>query len=351
MRQETQDNRQLTVTLSERSREILKTIVKTYLGSAEPVGSRVVAKKAGLGLSPATIRNAMADLEEVGLLYQPHTSAGRIPTEEGLRYYVSELMEKEDLSWGDQIAIEKGLLASSEDMSQILKKAVELLASFTGHAAVISAPKPDSESLVHIEFVRIRPAVVLVISVYENGLVQNRVLRLDTDISDRMLSRLSDYINKKLSSMAFDEVRTSIIQEMEDDKRLFDLLFEELLNLSKRRLGQPDVIVGGRANLLEQPEFSNISRLKALLQAFEDKKILVNLLDRCLESDSVQILIGSQGLGEMVPGCGVVVAPYADMEHPVGSIGVVGPMRMDYGRVMALVEYAAQVLSAKVKES
>ncbi len=339
------------IELSERNCEILRAIVQTYIDSAEPVGSRTVAKRSGLGLSPATIRNVMADLEEIGLLYQPHTSAGRVPTEAGLRYFVDYLLEKEALSWGDQVAIEEGLKASATDMVATLRKAVELLADFSGHAAVISTPRITGECLSHVEFIRVRPGMILVIMVADTGLVHNRLVHTEVDLQEEKLDAFAYYLNQKLAHGSLEEARRSILQELEEEKKVFELLMKDLIIGFQGLYDSGEVIVGGELNLLDYPEFSNVGRIRAMLQAFQEKSALLALLDRCLESDGVQVLIGSEGLGRKVPGCGMVLAPYSDKGQPLGSLGVVGPMRMNYARVLALVEYTAQVLSEWVKES
>jgi heat-inducible transcriptional repressor len=339
------------IDLSERSREILRTIIHAYINDAEPVGSRTVAKKAGLGLSPATIRNAMADLEDIGLLFQPHSSAGRLPTETGLRYYLDFLLEKEDLSWGDQVAIEKGLMFRSADLVMTLKRAVQILASFSGHAAVASAPRLTCDYLIHLEFLRIRPGLILVISVSDTGMVQNRLVQIDYDIPEEKLEQISQYLSSKLVHMCLEELRSVIIEELKEEKRVFDVLLEDFLDQMKRSTEHGEVFIEGKLNLLDKPEFSNVSRIRAILQTFEEKEALLIFLDRCLDSRGVQIYIGSEGLGNEMPACGMVLAPYAGSDSPLGSLGIVGPIRMNYARAVSLVEYTAQVLGEKFKES
>lgn len=339
------------VELSGRSKEILRSVILAYIETHEPVGSRTVSKQFKLGLSPATIRNAMADLEESGLLFQPHTSAGRLPTEAGLRYYVDYLLEREGLSWGDQVAIEEGLRGMAEDLESILRKAVRLLAEYSGHVAVVSAPRLTGTCLRHIEFVRIRPMVVLVITVSDNAIVQNRLAKTEIDLSEQRLEIISRYINSKLVHMSLEEARSSIIRELEEEKKIFDVLLKDFLDRRIEAEERGEIFIGGRLNLLDQPEFSSAGRLRGLLKALEDKTALITLLDKCMESSGVQIYIGSEGLGYDVPDCGMVLAPYAGNDYPLGSLGVVGPMRMNYARVISLVEYTAQILSERVKES
>ena len=337
------------IKLSDRGREIIRTIVTVYLKSAEPVGSRTVSRLSDLGLSPATVRNIMADLEEMGLLEQPHTSAGRMPTEQGLRYYVDHLLEKERLSGADMEAIERSL-ETGDDPDGILKRAVRVLADVTGHAALASSPRPRDGRVLHVEFVRLHPGDVLVLMVFRSGIVHSRLVHLSDDISEDRLRRLSMYLDRKLSGMGLREARRSIISEMKEDKYLFDRLFEQMLDEGVTGSHADGLYIGGQGNLLDQPEFSDAARLKALLTAFEDKKTIVELMDKAMSGGGVQILIGKQGLGAVVPGCGAVVAPYPAVEESLGSLGVVGPMRMDYGRISAVLEYTADILSGKIKE-
>ncbi|MGC8736744.1 MAG: heat-inducible transcriptional repressor HrcA, partial [Dissulfurimicrobium sp.] len=187
-----------TIDISDRSKYLLKAIVNAYISKGGPIGSRTISKKCDFGLSPATIRNIMADLEEMGLLVQPHTSAGRMPTEAGIRYYIDHLIEKESLSLKDQEAIEEGLSSTHDDLTAILSRTAQILAVFSGHAAIVSAPRPDRDMLRHIEFIHIKPGLVLVVTVSDSGVVQNRLIRTETDLSQRRMERFSAYLNNLL---------------------------------------------------------------------------------------------------------------------------------------------------------
>ncbi len=336
------------IELSERNRKILETVISVYLQRAEPVGSRTVAKQGGLGLSPATIRNIMADLEEEGLLFQPHTSAGRLPTERGLRFYVDHLLEKKDLSWGDQAVIEETIMASPDDVKAALRTAAGLLANFTGHAVVASQPAPLDKRLLHLDFVLLRPCAVLVVSVFEGGIVRQTVIRTKEPIPQERLWRMADYINQYLTHRSIEEVREQLQMELDEDRRLLQRLVQEALVKGISSPSDDELFVDGRANLLEQPEFLDLNRLKALLHALEEKGALVELLDRVKEASETRVFIGSQELGSALSDCGVVATPYRHHDEVMGGLGVVGPMRMDYGRVIALLEYAAMVLSDKL---
>ncbi len=336
--------------LSDRSREILRAIIQLYIETAEPVGSRTLSKMMPFNLSAATIRNAMSDLEELGYLTQPHTSAGRLPTEAGLRYFVEHLIETRELSLEDQEAIEKALLLRCEDLASTLKKSVEILATFTGHAAVASSPKGGRTSPKHVEFIRIRPSLVLVVTVSETGFVENRTVRLPWDISEDRLERLSHQLNAALSQMDLEEVRESLSRDLENDKRVISSLLDIAHPHNLSALDTQDVFVSGRPNLLDQPEFFRNQGLRGLLQALEEKQNLIILLDRYLEKEDVQIIIGPEELGHDVPRCSMVLAPYDKKDTRLGGIGVIGPVRMDYPRVIAFVEYTRNVLRKKLQE-
>lgn len=340
--------------INERSQIILRAVVDIYLEGAEPVGSRSVAKKTDLGVSPATIRNVMADLEDIGLLYQPHTSAGRLPTEKGLRFYVNHLLERKGLTPQEKEVIKNELEGIGEDVGRLIKRAVGVLAKISGQAALAMAPSIPQSELLHVELVKLNPSKILVVSIYSSGLAQTRHVRLRQDIDEERLRRINDYLNEKIKYMSIKEVRRAIVQEMQEDKRLFDSLMEEALDKAESVSSvSPEemIFVGGAVNLLNQPEFKNINRLKQILRAFEDKKTLVEILEAAGDGDSVTIIIGEKELTTFIPGCGAVVATYEEDQGVRGSLGILGPMRMDYGKIMSLVEYTAGVLSTRIKES
>ncbi len=337
------------LSISERKKEIIKQVVNSYIETAEPVGSRIIAKRSSLGLSSATIRNCMADLEEAGLLFQPHTSAGRLPTEEGLKFFVKNLMEKEPLSWGEQVAIEREILQDAEDFSEILRKAAQLLASFTGYTAVVSAPSELDERLEFIEFASIRPGVILVVMVTAGGTVRNQLIRTRREIPGATLEKFSLSVNRLLTKYTLSEIRKRLIEDMKEDKRMCENLLVKLVPADSGKPHTGRLYIDGKLNLLDEPEFSNIPKIKSLLEAIEEKHLLLRLLDRCLEGQELQIFIG-RDVDSGVRECGMVVAPYEKEAHPVGTLGVLGPMRMNYSRVVSVVEYIAMILSSRAKE-
>ncbi len=337
------------VSISDRKKEILKQVVASYIETAEPVGSRIIAKRSNLGLSSATIRNCMADLEEAGLLFQPHTSAGRLPTEEGLKYFVENLMDKVPLSWGEQVAIEKEMLQEVDDFSETLKKAAGLLAALTGYAAVVSSPNELNEKLKFIEFINIRPKVILVVMVTASGTIKNQLIKTKRDIKQATLERFSKKINGLIKDHTLQEIRQKLIESMQEDKRLFENLLVQIVPDTNEHQFRGELYIDGKLNLLDEPEFSHIPKLKSLLEALEEKHLLLKLLERCIVGDELKILIGSE-VNTGVRECGMVVAPYEKEDQPVGSLGVLGPMRMNYPKVVSIVEYIAAILSDRVRE-
>ena len=339
--------------LSDRNKEILKQVVRSYIERAEPVGSRLVAKRSNLGLSPATIRNSMADLEEAGLLYQPHTAAGRMPTEEGLRFFVQNLLDKEPLSWGEQVAIEKEIMEGADDFQEILKKTAQLLASLTGHTAVVSAPSGLKERLQFMELVKVQPRLLLLVMVSEHGHVRNQLIRLEHDLPKGVVERLSAKLHEFMDQGSLSEVRERLIASMQKDREVFDGILDRLIPSVNRDEGAvldgSSIFIDGKFNLFDEPEFSDLQRLRGLLEALEEKHLLLRIIDRCLGEDGIQILIGSD-LDSNIQGCGMVVAPYEGEGEPVGGLGVLGPMRMNYGKIVSIVEYIAAILSSRCRE-
>ncbi len=331
-----------TLELSERYRKVLAIVVEDYIRHAEPVGSRTVSKRLKPPLSPATVRNIMADLEELGLLTQPHVSAGRIPTEEGFRYYVENLLEATPLPESTKEKIERAFESEEiEDLSELLKVASRLLTQVTGFPAVVSAPRLGSERLWKIDFVPLGRGLLLVVAVTQAGIVVNRLLKIPAHISEESLNRLAEYLNVKLPQLTLEEARDELLKEIEAERKLLETIFEELEEGEK----PAEPIVEGLSKLLEIPEFKDVERLKEILQAFEEKNIFLKIIDRCLGAHGVQILIGAEtGLGGPRD-LSAVASPYFRQQQPLGGLAVIGPMRMDYSRVVPVVDYTSRFLS------
>ncbi len=334
--------------LSERMRLIFRAIIDNYILTAEPVGSRTISKESNLSLSPATIRNIMSDLEDMGLLSQPHTSAGRVPTEKGLRFYVDSILRIHELSDREQEQIRSKYLSSQPDALDLFRETSRILSSSSHYLGVVWAPRMSLVVIQHIEFVRLKRHVVLAILVTTTGLVHNRIIEAEEDFSQSELDRLSDYMNDLLTGLTLQQVRDRLLEEMGAEKSIYDRLLEQALKLGEKAfssLEETDVFIEGRTNIIGEPEFGNLSRMTALFRAFEEKATMVRLLDKCMEPKGVQIAIGSENQVQEIEACSLVTSTYSYRGEVLGALGVIGPRRMNYSRVIPLVDYTARLLT------
>ena len=336
------------VVLEERNKQILTSVINEYVLTAEPVGSRKLAKKYNINLSSATIRNVMSDLEELGLLHQPHTSAGRIPTEKALRFYVNSILKVKDLKLREKDRIRKRYQFSELEATDIIKQTSEVLSVLSHQMSIISAPKIIGTVLKHIEFIKISSNRILVIFVSQSGFVQNRIVEDQENISQDELDKYSKYLGDILVGISLEEVREKLDEEMQKDKIAYDQLLSKALKLSKKALGEelePELYMGGKINLLESPEFAEVGRMKTLLQALEEKNLLLTLLDKTMDAEGVQIFIGSEVQLSDMETLSIITSPYRQGKNVVGALGIIGPTRMDYLKLIPIVEYSAQLVT------
>ena len=334
--------------ISERMRLVLKNIIEDYILTAEPVGSRTISRTSTLHLSPATIRNVMADLEELGFISQPHPSAGRVPTERGFRFYVDFMMDVTALTNQEQQVIRSRYSGHQIEGRDLFQETCRILSSSSHYLGVVWAPRINSVVLQHIEFVKLKRYLVLAILVNTAGLVQNRMIEVEEDFSQSELDHLSDYMNDLLAGLTLYQAREKILEQMRLEKNTYDRLLEQALKLGERALSpidDADIFIEGRTNILNEPEFCNISRMTDLFRAFEEKATLVKLLDKLIEPKGVQIAIGSESQVQEMEGCSLVTATYGCAGNVWGALGVIGPRRMNYSRVIPLVDYTAKLLS------
>lgn len=334
--------------LTQRDQEILKIIVRDYIDNGEPVGSRTVAKQFDLNLSPATIRNVMADLEEMGLLFQPHTSAGRVPTEKGLRLFVDTLLDRQELSLTEQEEINSTYEACRADISQLMRGTCRILSAFSHYTGIVMAPPLQETIFKRIEFIRIKNNQVLVVFVAASGLVQNRVVEMDEDLSQDELNKISSYLNDLLIGLSLREVRERIIEDMRQEKMAYDKLLQKALQWggeTQEGREERDLYIEGQTNILNEPSFADVERMKDLFRAFEEKSVLVKLLDRSMKVKGVHILFGSECGVVGIEGCSLITSTYGLPGRFLGILGVIGPMRMNYSRVIPVVDYTAKLLT------
>jgi heat-inducible transcriptional repressor len=334
--------------LSEREKRILEIIIEDYILTAEPVGSRTISKKSSLNLSPATIRNIMSDLEELGLLSHPHTSAGRVPTEKGLRFYVDSIMGIRELSSQEQLEIRSKYLGHLIEGPDLFRETSRILSLSSNYLGIVWMPKVNSVVLQHIEFVKLRRHVVLAILVSTTGLVYNRIIEVEEDFSQSELDHLSDYLNSFSAGLALYQVRERLLEQMRVAKNAYDHLLEQALKLGEKAfssIDDSDVFIEGRTNILNEPDFGNVSRMTGLFRTFEEKAVMVKLLDKFMAPKGVQIAIGSESQVQEMETCSVVTSTYGCGGEVMGVLGVIGPRRMNYSRVIPLVGYTAKLLT------
>jgi heat-inducible transcriptional repressor len=337
----------MTQTLTDRDREVLEAIITDYIQSAEPVGSRTVSKKSKIGLSPATIRNVMADLEEMGFLTQPHTSAGRVPTDRAFRFYVDSILEVRKLKLVDRGRIEMGFQDEGMDTNEIMKRASSLLSLLSKQTGVILAPRFGSNIFKHIEFIKLREKTILVIIVCKSGEVQNKLIESDELMSQDELDKYSRYLTEIMGGLSLVEARRKILEEVKKEKVLFDKLMYRALQLSQKALedeGGGDLYIEGKTNILQSPEFADLEKMRTLLQAFEEKTKIVKLLDKALLAQGMQIFIGAENEFNEMKDCSVIAAPYSRENFTLGTLGIIGPTRMDYPSIIPIVDYTARIV-------
>ena len=337
----------MTQTLTDRDREVLEAIITDYIQTAEPVGSRTISKKSQIGLSPATIRNVMADLEEMGFLTQPHTSAGRVPTDRAFRFYVDSILEVRNLKLADRGRIEMGFQDEGMDTNDIMKRASSLLSLLSKQTGVILAPRFGSNIFKHIEFIKLREKTILVIIVCKSGEVQNKLIESDEHMNQDELDKYSRYLTEIMGGLNLVEARRKILEEMKKEKVLFDKLMYRALQLSQKALedeGGGDLYIEGKTNILQSPEFADLEKMRTMLQAFEEKTKIVKLLDKALLAQGMQIFIGAENEFNEMKDCSVIAAPYSRENFTLGTLGIIGPTRMDYPSIIPIVDYTARIV-------
>jgi heat-inducible transcriptional repressor len=343
-----------------RGRELLTLIIKAHLASGEPVGSRTISKMSSEGLSSATIRNVMADLEDAGYLEQPHTSAGRVPTDQGYRFYLDHIFEQTHISQDDEDTIQREMLSDNlPSADQIMARASHLLSNLSHSVGIVISPNISRDVIRHIEFVRISDGRILVITVSRAGLVQDRLVRATEDFSQDELDKTARYLNAHFTGMSLSAIHAELVRRMTEEKALYDRLLQNAILLCHRGLGreeevEPEVFVEGASNILSQREFADLERLRELLQVFEEKQRLIALLNECVSVEArpaVIVRIGSENNLPSLRGCAVVTASYRYGNQMTGNLGVVGPLRMEYARTINVVSYVASMLERVLNDA
>ena len=340
--------------LNDRSREIFRTIVNSYLSSGIPVGSRTLSKISPIQLSPASIRNVMADLEELGLLESLHTSSGRIPSEQGLRLYVDGLMEHGRLSTEEQKQIEAECAVKGLSLPDIMTKASDTLSSLASCASLVIAPQIE-KPVKHIQFVSLEPGKALIIMVMQNGMVENRLMEVPADIPASAFEQATNYLNARLEGKTVGQARKDILQEIKDHAHKLDQITARLVE-SGIAVGnaspQNRIIIRGQSRLLHDVKaLEDLERARALLTYLEEQENMIKVLDSVDGAQGVQIFIGSDNKFFSQSGWSFIVSPYKNSEEQiVGAIGVIGPTRLDYDRIIPMVDYTSQILTRLIDD-
>jgi len=331
-----------------RKQQVLMAIIADYISTAEPVGSRTIARKFDLGVSPATIRNEMSDLEDLGYIEQPHTSAGRVPSQKGYRYYVDFLMKKKDLTSQEEEIIRRGYEKKIKDIGQVVNRTSSILSQMTNFTSMIMTPRADTSAFKHIKLVLMNQGQAMIIVVLSTGALQHNMIQVPEEVTQVDLDTISEVFNAKLQGLTIDKIKLTLIREiyfeLSRHKNILDLamhLIQQGLTLNR----EDKIYMGGVFNILNQPEFHNIEKVKSLLGLLEHEDLLRSLLERSTSGEGVTVRIGSEMNTEEVKECSVVVATYHVDGKPVGTMGVLGPTRMDYAWVISVVEHMTRNLS------
>ncbi len=343
--------------LDTRSREMLALLIKTHIATGEPVGSRTISALTREGLSPATVRNIIAHLEDAGYLEQPHTSAGRVPSDKGYRFYVDHILEQTALSASDENTIHHGLLGAPAAMGfpsadLLMSRASQLLSYFSESVGIVISPSLTHDLIKHLDFVRLGDGRILVITVSRAGLVQDRLIRIDEELTQDELNHTANYVNANFSGMSLLAIRAELLKRLYEEKALYDRLLQNAILICERGLSEsnqtdPAIFVEGASNIVTKPDFTDTARIRELLRVFEEKSRLIKILTECLDQSiphPVAVRIGTENSLPTLRGCAVITSHYSYGHQVVGSIGVVGPVRMEYARTIGAVNYVARLL-------
>jgi heat-inducible transcriptional repressor len=337
--------------LGERAQQLLRTLIECYIRDGQPVGSRALSRESRLQLSAATIRNVMADLEELGFVASPHTSAGRVPTDKGYRFFVDTLLQLRPLDEVATAEIRRQFEASRESSTELIATVSQLLSSATQLAGVVTLPRTRQASVTQMEFVGLSENRVLVVLVFNDREVQNRIIQLERRYSADELKRASNYLNEQFRGRSVREVRQELLRQLSEARAHMNQIMLDAIAVAQQvfESGSEDrleYVIKGETNLMGVAELTNVEKLRRLFEAFNEKRDFLHLLDHSLKAEGVQIFIGHESGYRILDDCSVVTAPYAQGDAVVGVLGVIGPTRMAYERVIPIVDMTAKLLGA-----
>ncbi|TDG15177.1 heat-inducible transcription repressor HrcA [Seongchinamella unica] len=339
--------------ISERARLLLKTLVERHIRDGQPVGSRTLLEEAGLPVSAATIRNVMSDLEERGYVISPHTSAGRIPTAMGYRLFVDSLLQVKPLEQ-EAVSVLRNQLNPDKSATELVQSASSLLSSISAQAGLVTVPRQEAGQLRQVEFLPLSGDRVLVILVINEREVQNRIIHTQRPFTEEQLREAAAMVNQRFAGRPLPDVQEQILREMREARSQIDSYMQATLDLANQALdqepGEEEYVVAGESRLLDNATADEILKLRELFDAFEQKKDLLHLLERCTRAQGVQVFIGEEAGYEVFGDYSVITAPYGDGARTLGVLGVIGPTRMAYERVIPIVDVTAKMLSSALSK-
>lgn len=328
-------------------------LVERYIRDGQPVGSRTLARDAGLDLSAATVRNVMADLEDMGFVSSPHTSSGRVPTVSGYRLFIDTLLTVKPLG-GQEVEALASRFCRLADTGKIVETATDVLSTITHLAGVVMLPRRDRNAFRRIEFLALSGRRVLAILVTSEGEVHNRIVTTDQSYSPSQLEQAANYLNDQFGGYDMSEVRGRLLQDLKETRERMDEIMMRAVDIARQVIESAEetdnCYIAGQTNLMEFNELSNMERLKQLFEAFAEKTSILHLLDRCIEADGVQIFVGEESGYDLLDDCSLVTSPYRIEDRIIGVLGVIGPTRMDYPRVIPIVDLTARLLGAALSD-
>ncbi|GBD88326.1 heat-inducible transcription repressor HrcA [bacterium BMS3Abin03] len=338
--------------LNEREKNILKSIVQQFILTASPVGSRNITKKYDMGISPATVRNIMADLEDSGFINHPHTSAGRVPTDKGYRYYVDSLMELRKIRSAQKGLISKALKVDTEEPEELIRITSKLLSTITNQLACVSYPDLDSAVLTKLQIISLTSSRIMVVISIKSGLVRTITLEIKSNIRHSRLESVQGLLNERLAGLRFSEIRKTFKDRFKDisekQKPIIRLFIDSVDRIFKDDRKSDHLIVTGAKNIIKQPEFENPEKFESVIELMEDKEIIIHIMEKSTENNDVYISIGSENKYSKLQDYSFISKEYKFGET-VGTLGIVGPKRMEYSKVVAIVDYIAKMLSEFLK--
>ena len=337
--------------LNERKIKILQAIINDYIETAEPIGSRTIAKKYNLGISSATIRNEMADLEELGLIIQPHSSAGRVPSDKGYRLYVDEIMQYKELDAYKRKVLGEVIEKSVNKIDYLMSETAKAVSLLTNYTTIVSKPSVKKTKIKHVQLVPLDSKSIIFVSATDTNTVQNYILNLSEVPDEQILLKLSNILNNNLVGLTLEQITLPLIQTLKQEMGEYSEIVNPILDYITDTVEKDDyqeISLAGAKNILEFPEFNDIEKAKEIFETFEEKKVLTEIVNK--ENDTtIQVIIGDENENEKIKDCSVVKTTYKVGEQEIGTIGIIGPTRMDYAQVISMLAYISKNIDEVLK--